>query len=310
MLFSKEHILTPLASFFFKRKSTDWIIFFRVSIGLLILTHFIATLPDFDLLYGLNSIIPNDILTVFTPEYAIPFSQLRHWATGIGFSVAFFSVFFKLAYILLALNIILALYPRISALLLLILHVSLMSSAPYFSYGIDYFTSMSLFYLILIPSGRLFKTKKWRNHLNKLNITPYYRLLQIHISLIYFFSGLLKVLGFNWRNGESIWKAIHLPFVNLDFAFNFDTFGQYPWLFILIGWITVITELFYPLFMWWKKSRKFWLFLTVSMHIGIALVLNLYFFSTIMIIWNFTAFYFTPSLALKPKQKLRFILNR
>src|SRR5699024_1197535 len=112
------------------------------------------------------------------------------------------------------------------------------------------------------------------------------------LSIAYFSSGLLKILGFNWRNGEAIWKTVNLPYSNLDFHFDFSFLGQHPLLCVIIGWIIILTELCYPLFIWYSKTRKLWLYLTISMHIGIILVLNLYFFSTIMIIWNLTAFYF------------------
>src|SRR5690625_4169770 len=40
------------------------------------------------------------------------------------------------------------------------------------------------------------------------------------------------------------------------------------------------------------KNLNIWLLLTILMHFGILFILNLYFFSIIMIIWNITAFYF------------------
>lgn len=120
-------------------------------------------------------------------------------------------------------------------------------------------------------------------------------MFQLHLTLVYFFSGFDKVLGFNWRNGESIWKAINLPSANQDFNFDFSFLTEYPILLVAIGWLTIVVEMFYPVFIWISKFREFWLFLTISMHLGIALVLNLYFFSTLMIIWNITNFYFVKN---------------
>jgi hypothetical protein len=47
------------------------------------------------------------------------------------------------------------------------------------------------------------------------------------------------------------------------------------------------------------KTRKLWLSLTICMHLGIAIILNLYFFSTLMIIWNLANFYFEEDPELK-----------
>src|SRR5690625_80090 len=119
---------------------------------------------------------------------------------------------------------------------------------------------MSLFYLALIPSHSTFSLRKYLfRKIKILNITPYLRLMQLHLSIAYFFSGLSKILGFNWWNGEAVWKAINLPFANLDFQFDFSFLLEYPGIFIIIGWATIVIELCYPLFIWWRKTRKPWL---------------------------------------------------
>lgn len=115
--------------------------------------------------------------------------------------------------------------------------------------------------------------------------------MQFHLSFAYMVSGIEKLSGYNWRNGESIWKAIHLPNFDNDFEINVDWLGEYPIVFLFIGWLTIIIELFYPLFISIRKTRMFWLYFTIGLHLSIALFLNLYFFSAIMIIWNVTAFY-------------------
>jgi hypothetical protein len=117
-------------------------------------------------------------------------------------------------------------------------------------------------------------------------------MFQLHISIGYLFSGFDKILGFNWHNGESIWKAINLPYANRDFVFDFTFLAEHSWILVGIGWITITIELLYPVFIWWNRSRKLWLFFTIGMHVGIALTLNLYYFSAIMIIWNLTNFYY------------------
>jgi hypothetical protein len=280
--------------FFLKEDSNyEWISFFRISIGIVLLLHFISVLPDFNALFSTKGIISSDILDVFIPNFIVTFPKIIVFFSSFGISEIITTFFFKITYIIFCIFLILGFSPRISASILLFLQISLIKGSSFYIYGADYFSSMSLFYLILIPSHYnhsiyiYFKRKIIIS-----NITPFKRLFQIHLSIAYFFSGFTKILGFNWRNGESIWKAINLPFFNNDFHFNFSFLAHNSILLIIIGWSIILIEIMYPIFIWKPKTRKTWLYFTIFMHLGIALVFNLYIFSAIMIIWNLTNFYF------------------
>jgi hypothetical protein len=288
-------IYTKTENFFFKRDNqTEFLSFFRVSIGIIILLQFVAVMPDFDKLFSSNSIIPQDIMNVFTPDWLITFPKIISFLSSSGIEEATTITITKVSFVTLCIFIITGFYSRASSFLLLLLQVALLKGSSFFAYGADFFTSMSLFYLILFPADNSFSLKNLIFNRNPvtINLTPVKRLFQIHISIAYFFSGLDKALGFNWWNGESIWKAIHLPYSNRDLSIDFTWLAEHSYLLVLIGWGTILIEMCYPFFIWYKPTQKTWLFLTVSMHIGIALVLNLYYFSAIMIIWNMTNFYF------------------
>ncbi|MCJ7933523.1 MAG: HTTM domain-containing protein [Chryseobacterium sp.] len=288
-------IYTKVEDFFFKKDSqTEFLSFFRVAIGIIILLQFIAVMPDFDKLFSSNSIIPQDIMNVFTPDWLITFPKIVHFFQSFGIAENATIVITKISFITLCIFIITGFYSRIAAFLLLILQIALLKGSSFFAYGADFFTSMSLFYLILFPTDPPFSLKNFisTKKPGEVNATPVKRLFQLHISIAYFFSGLDKALGFNWWNGESIWKAIHLPYSNRDLNIDFTWLADHSYLLIIIGWSTILIEMGYPFFIWYKATQKTWLLLTISMHIGIALVLNLYYFSAIMIIWNMTNFYF------------------
>lgn len=288
-----KKIIQNLDYFFFQdNKNYDWIAFFRISIGILLLLHFISILPDFQALFSTKGIIPSDILGVFIPSQVITLPKIIDFLSSFGISEFITLLIFKSLYILFSIMLIIGYIPRICSLFLLVLHIALMKGSSFYAYGVDFFTSMSLFYLILIPSHYKYSVYTFfKKKITYTNLTPYRRLFQIHICIVYFFSGFDKILGFNWWNGESIWKAINLPFSNQDFNFDFSFLGHNPILLIIIGWSTIIVEMFYPVFIWISKTQKLWLYFTISLHLGIALVLNLYIFSAIMIIWNITNFY-------------------
>jgi hypothetical protein len=281
-----EKLESKLNIFFFNDiENLFWISFFRISVGIFILLHFVSILPDFNGLYSKDGIIPTDILDVFIPELIITFPKIITFFQSLGIEMSVTIMVFQTLYVSLSAVLISGVKPRLSAFFLLILQISLVKSNSYYSYGVDYFTSMSLFYLVLIPSNFEYTFRPIKDS----NITAYKRLFQIHVSIAYFFSGFDKILGYNWHNGESIWKAINLPFANNNF--DFSILANYPLSLICIGWCTIIIEILYPVFIWIEHTRKHWILLTISLHIGIAFVLNLYFFSTIMIIWNLTVLY-------------------
>lgn len=242
----------------------------------------------------MESLIPTDIQTAYSDNNFINYDQIINWLQTICGTETLAIIVFKIVYLTCCCFICFGFFSRYSAIALLILQVSLSKSGYYFSYGVDFFSSMSLMYLILFPSDAYFSVRNlWRSIRKQTNLTPYRRLFQIHLSIAYFVSGFEKIIGYNWRNGESIWKAVHLPNFSNDFNIDFNFLGAYPYAVIIIGWMTIIIELLYPVFINIKRTREIWLWMTISMHLGIALTLNLYFFSAVMICWNLTNYYFT-----------------
>jgi hypothetical protein len=265
------------------------LVFFRISIAGILLLHFFAVYPDLPLLYGNRSIIPAEISALYIDELVINNHRLRQWT---GLNPLQFSYAFSVCYIVMALSVLTGFFSRISALAMLLLHTSLHSTNVFFMYGADYFIRMSLFYLVIFPADHRFsvKTLIWPENRNKENYLVYLRFLQLHLAVMYCFSGVDKMMGYNWRNGEAIWKAVNLPHANSDFQLNVSWLAAYPVMPLLLGWATMLVEISYPL-IFIKKLRTIFLVAIIGMHVSIAVMLNLYFFSCVMIIWNLAAFY-------------------
>ncbi|ALR29206.1 MULTISPECIES: hypothetical protein [Chryseobacterium] len=283
-----------LSTYFNKTFTPSFIVFLRVSIAFVLLVHFISIWNDFELLYSNKSIIPIEIHGTVYEYNIIAYSQIETFLSGYFQNP---NLTFKYIYVVLTVFIMLGFFSRISAMFLLILQVSLVKSASLFMYGVDFFASMSLFYIFLFPTSSYFSVQKKffpKTILNfpiqSLNISK--RILQLHVCIAYFFSGLDKILGFNWWNGESVWKSLNLPnftrFLHIPSFFD----EKYSIMYIISGWAIICVELFYPIFININKTRKLWLTLTILMHIGIIISFNLFFFSLIMIIWNLTSYYF------------------
>lgn len=274
-------------------KETLYLVFFRIAIALFLLAHISAIYGDFDYLFGSSSIIPNEVTNFYLDSYDM---SLYRWSQYFGWDIDFmFKLSFAL-FILFALFLLIGLLTQPSALFLLILHISIVKTNLFFNYGMDYFASICLLLLCFLPSNVSFsldavlfnKIAQWiKSRLDFHHIRNY---LGIFMCIAYFFSGFDKLLGYNWRNGESIWKTLTLPYSNLDFNISLEWLVDYQWIMIVMGWSVILLEMFYFLINY-KPFRKFMLTGIVCMHLGIALILNLYFFSAIMIILNLTAYY-------------------
>ncbi|KIA96640.1 hypothetical protein OC25_02650 [Pedobacter kyungheensis] len=285
-------MLVKLRRYFFDRREEDmlFLLFFRVSVSLFLLIHFFSLGKDFNYFYSNDGLIPLRVQNVYNESFSLP-KLLDYLYKEFDLNVEKVLLSFKVCYSFLCLALFFGFFSRLSSFFLIILHLLLVRGTPFYSYGVDYFSSIALFYCLIFP---LDQYSSLRNLILKnnfsVNPTPFRRLLQLHLGIMYFFSGFGKLLGFNWWNGESIWKAIHLPYFNYNYAGSFDYLSKYPIIFVLLGWGTILIELLYPIFMNFKRTRLFWLLLVVSLHVGIAFILNLYFFSAIMIIINVAGF--------------------
>ncbi|MEJ5049622.1 hypothetical protein WH221_07265 [Chryseobacterium culicis] len=264
-------------TFFFTQQNNNfWLTFFRIAISLLIIIHFVSILPDFKNLYSVNEgVIGYNVTDIFVPDYLINLPKIIIFFDTIGIAPDTTILSFKILFLAALGTLLLGYKQNLSALIVLFLQIALVKTNSYYAYGVDFFTSMSLFYLAIIPRD-----------LSSLALSPFKRLFQIHVSIVYFFAGFDKIIGTNWWNGENIWKAINLPFATNTYDITF--LGHFPILLTVFGLLTVILELTYPFFVWQPKISKYWIYLTILMHVGIAFILNLYFFSSIMIIWNLT----------------------
>jgi len=268
-----------------------WLVFLRCGISALALLHFAAIQSDFNDIFSPDSFVPPDIQDAFknplVPSiYGIYYCITKF--TGMEYSAVLLTI--RLLYPISLLMLLTGFMTRFSAFMGLFLQLIILNSMDLYTYGADVFTSIGLFYCIIFPAGlelsldeRLFKTPAGSTH-----IPQFLWIFRAHICVIYFFSGFEKFMGYNWRNGEAIWKMVHgyntLPFINLDFL------SKTP-LFFIAGWVIILLEMLYPVFININKTRTLWLWSVVGLHVAIALFMGLYFFSGIMIVLNLTAYY-------------------
>jgi hypothetical protein len=179
---------------------------------------------------------------------------------------------------------------RFSAILAWFLHLCAAKSGGFVSYGVDSFMTIGLFYLMLSPLPDRYsldcRLRESQSKDPKL-LGFWRRVLQLHLCLIYFFSGLAKCLGRGWWDGSSVWRALIRPPFNV---IDPDALVRWKYLFPVAGIFICVLEIGYPFFIWNNKTRKIWLICICAMHAGIGLMMGMYLFALIMIVLNVAAF--------------------
>jgi hypothetical protein len=69
-----------------------------------------------------------------------------------------------------------------------------------------------------------------------------------------------------------------------------DILVRFKYVLPVLGISICLIEVGYPIFIWMKKTRFFWLFCVLAMHAAIGLTMGLYLFALIMIVLNLAAF--------------------
>lgn len=271
-----------------------WISSFRIYGSLIFLFHFLSILPDFHTFWGQNAIVNPDIMdanidNLMPTIYDI--HQLINKYAALGFKTVANTV--AIIYIISLISLALGLMSKFSAAIALLTHLVLMQSINIFIYGVDYMTTISLFYLLIFPVGKYHSLDNYllkKSNSDNFEQGIYLRIFQIHWCLAYFFSGLSKALGPTWWNGEAIWKALNS--YNQASLFNPELWVHYPYIITFLGILTVLLELLFPIGVSVKILRKPWIVSIILMHIAIGALLGLYFFSIVMILINLVGFWF------------------
>ena len=186
--------------------------------------------------------------------------------------------------------LVIGLFSRSAAVASWFLHLCAVKSANLMTYGVDNFATIGLFYLMFAPLPDRFALDYVRKKLslpNHSGTDVCQRVLQLHICIVYFFSGLTKSLGIGWWNGTSFWRAITSP--------PFDVIQAHTWAILtpalpLLGIGVWVLEIGYPVFIWLRRTRLIWFLGVIAMHVAIGLTMGLYLFAFVMIVLNFAAF--------------------
>jgi Vitamin K-dependent gamma-carboxylase len=280
---------------FFGGTTDNWLAALRIGLGLQLILYCITSRADWLQMFASQpgSFVTRDLTEALVTLGAALVPRVSWFISAgefIGLSEA--TVLCVVWSVLLAagLCLVAGIFCRSAAIAAWFLHLSAIKSSSLLSYGVDNFTSIGLFYLMLSPlPDHLTLDSRWRKWPPKSSQLQSFwqRVLQLHLCVIYFFSGLTKLLGSGWWNGESLWRALTRPPFDMVPS---ELLIRGKYLFIPLGLGICLLETSYPIFIWLRRTRLIWLVGIIAMHGAIAVLMGLYLFGLIMAVLNIAAF--------------------
>jgi hypothetical protein len=254
---------------------------FRVVLSAFLLTQAFCLLPDVPMLFEGDGVFRSELIESLSE----PALRVRHFervvayfgGSGKQLVMPVFAMYMAaLAGVMISRN------PTPFLSIALVTKMMWLENSPGVSYGVDQFSTICLFVLTLASIA---------GHLAKSSIPQIQNLilgvgLRFVLALCYFSSGIEKMLGFDWWNGNSMWRAAHFSDHGLILV---KAFQALPGLAVILGLGTLLIEFAYPLGILWQKTRFVWALSTIALHLGIIFSMGLTFFGLLMILMNVSA---------------------
>ncbi|MDH5752089.1 MAG: HTTM domain-containing protein [Deltaproteobacteria bacterium] len=226
--------------------------------------------------------------------------------------------------IIVSLMLMLGIFPRLMALLCMVFLFGYAKYNPSMVIGLDYLLLTALFYLVLSPSADVLSVYSLPPAVSELPVAggrprvwdtepvgPQYswgtfplRLLQLHLSVMYFQSGLRR-LGGDWLAGQAFW---HPRIQELSPPVAPETLDMFPSMLSFFTYTMLLFELLYPVFIWNRRLRYPAFAVMVLVHLTVGVLWDVLPFAFLMMVLNVS---FLPSEGLADlREGLRLALAR
>jgi hypothetical protein len=254
----------------------------RIAISLvLLLQAFLMRSVIFDI-FSVHGYVQGELAKSLNNSTLPQISHVMWLLKPFGASETFCILFVSFAYVVSLSFLGLGFNTRTMAFLSWLFHWVLMNTANSTTYGLDLYAHVFLFYFIWVPCGLTWSIdailKGEKNPFTS-SARVGLRILQLHLCITYLASGIEKSQGEQWWNGELMWRALMLPVYR---QFDMTWLAHWPLFSTVTGWLTLVAELGYFIFIWPKCTRKIWVLMIVGLHFGIVIFLGLHLFGLIM----------------------------
>ena len=284
-----KKITSNIAQFFYRPQASETLAAFRIAASSFALIQFFVLLPDWMTLYGPDGLLPWQVTDTLATSYMPTLTTITN--IGSVFNLSALQTIYGVTaiYSLSLVGLLVGYKTRLMGILAWLSHLTLNTTGHFTAYGVETFAHISLFYCAVLPVNVRWSMDALRKpvEIPSYLVTLSIRIIQLHLCIMYCASGIEKALGEQWWNGEAIWIALQQDQFH---QVNTNWMAHFPWVPKLLCWGTLALEIFYPLGILWRRSKKIWLAGILMMHLGIALFLGLQLFGALMFLLNLSVF--------------------
>lgn len=283
--------LQAVERFFFAPARPTPFAVLRIGLATVLLAQALQIAPIFrELYHHHHGFLRGPLMDSFGPSHLPPLGRVLPFLAERGIPESVVLNCGGVLYLASLVCLLLGWRTRVAAVSTWLLHLFFMMLSPHTNYGADDFANIFLFYSIFAPVGAVCSLDQ-RQGRSSAAPTATSRLclraLQIHLCIAYLFSGIEKASGEQWRSGEAIWRSLMAQgYQWLDFSW----LARYPALAVIMGWMVLVVEIGYALFVWPRRTRRLWVAAVVGMHAGIAVFMGLHVFGAVMIVLTVAMF--------------------
>ena len=179
--------------------------------------------------------------------------------------------------------------------------ISAVNRSPLNVFGFDDVLGMLLVAVAVGPAGAALSIDRWlatdtsadRPSVPSVRANLAIRLIQVHLCVIYLFSGCGKLLGASWWEGAALWgAAANVQYRTLDLTW----LAGHPLLVNALTLGTLWWEVAYAAVVWPRLTRRLTLAMAVPVHLGIGLAMGMMEFGLAMLAANMA---FVPASVLR-----------
>ncbi len=274
-------LVNLIIDWFVRNRHADYgLAVMRIASGAFILGWLLLNLPVAGRIWGPGSAYWEEYRAVL--GYQWPLNLLRDAGTG-----AFW--LWYAATILLAIAFLLGWRTRIVTPLFFIFYAGINAQNTAIADGGNYFIRIMLIYLVFADISRRWSLDARRREHKKAKETEIGTILHNlalclvigQLCLVYLEAGLYKVQGTLWQDGTAMYYPLQseaygvLPWLS-------DLATHFTWTVVLVTYFSVLIQIAFTFLLFNKITRRLVLLGILAMHLGIALLMGLPFFSGVM----------------------------